>query len=36
MKTGPFHKHTNADIVSRVVFLLAILVIILDMTMWRP
>jgi hypothetical protein len=36
MKTGPFHKHTSTDIVSRVVFLLAILVIILDMAVWRP
>lgn len=36
MNVGPFHKHTVGEIVSRLVFLLAIAVIILDVWLWRP
>jgi hypothetical protein len=36
MKLGPFHKHTNLDLVSRIVFLIAVLVVLLDVWLWRP
>jgi len=36
MNVGPFHKHRAGELISRFVFLLAILVVILDAWLWRP
>lgn len=36
MNVGPFHNHTTGEVVSRVIFLVAIIVLILDFWLWRP
>jgi len=36
MNVGPFHKHRLGELISRAVFLISFLVLLLDVWIWRP